>query len=270
MAKKDLTGMRFGRLVVLCDDGTRDKHGKVMWKCRCDCRKIKYVRTDSLINKKTLSCGCLHKDKMKELWKDEEYRQMKSDKAKEQWKDEEYRQMKSDKTKEKWQDEEFREKQSDKMKELWQDEEMKRKMGYKGGITPISKYLRGLDVVKDWRIRAFIGADRCCEVSGKKVNSNNGEVHHIKPFCEIVEEAHTLNDIEIKEIVSDYSKEDLETLKAYIEEWHKDTTNAIVLDKNVHECFHNVFMKGKKRESSAKDIEEFKQRYLNGEFDKEN
>ena len=158
MAKKDLTGMRFGRLVVLCDDGTRDKHGSIMWKCRCDCGNIKYVRTSNLINKKTLSCGCLKKEV-----------------------------------------------RSNKMKELWQDEEMKWKMAYKGGITPISNYLRSLDVVKDWRIRAFIGADRCCEVSGKKVNSNNGEVHHIKPFCEIVEEAHTLNDIEIKEIVSDYS-----------------------------------------------------------------
>lgn len=253
MAKKDLTGMRFGRLVVLCDDGTRDKHGYIMWKCRCDCGNIKYVRTDHLTSEKTLSCGCLRKDRMKEKWQDEEFIQKQSDGMKELWQDEEFIQV-----------------QSDKAKERWQDEETKWKMGYKGGITPISKYLRGLDVVKDWRIRAFIGADGYCEVSGKKVNSNNREVHHIKPFCEIVEEAHTLNDIEIKEIVSDYSKEDLETLEAYIEEWHKDTTNAIVLDKNVHKCFHNVFMKGKKRESSAKDIEEFKQRYLNGEFDKEN
>lgn len=261
MAKKDLTGMRFGRLVVLCDDGTRDKHSHIMWKCRCDCGNIKYVTTSDL--KKTLSCGCLKKevksDEMKKLnkklWEDEEFRQMQSDKMKEQ-------------VKEQWEDEEFRQMKSDKTKEQWEDEEMKWKMGYKGGITPISIYLRSLEILNDWRMRAFIRADGYCEVSGKKIK--NGEVHHIKPFCEIIKEAHILNDIEIKEIVADYSEEDLETLKAYVEEWHKDTTNAIVLDKNVHKCFHNVFMKGKKRESSAKDIEEFKQRYLNGEFDKEN
>ena len=51
-----------------------------------------------------------------------------------------------------------------------------------------------------------------------------------------------------------------------MKEWHKDTTNAIVLHKDVHKYFHDVFMRGKGRESSVEDVEEFKQRYLNGEF----
>ena len=268
MAKKDLTGERFGRLVVLCDDGTRDKHRNVMWKCQCDCGNIKYVRTIHLTHKKhpVRSCGCLQKEITKEIWENEEYRQMMSDKIREQWQDEEFRQMQNDRLEKLWKDKDFRQMQTDKAKERWQDEEMKWKMGYKGGVTQISMYLRTLEVVNDWRVRAFIEADGRCEVSGKKVNSNDGEIHHVKPFCELVMEAHILNNIEIKQIVADYSEEDLKALKNYIKEWHKDTTNAIVLHKEVHHLFHDKFMKGKGRESSVEDVEEFKQRYLNGEF----
>ena len=41
---KDLTGMRFGRLVVLGidDKGTR----KTYWICQCDCGNVKSVRSD--------------------------------------------------------------------------------------------------------------------------------------------------------------------------------------------------------------------------------
>lgn len=57
---KDLTGMRFGRLVVLGidDKGTR----KTYWICQCDCGNVKSVRSDSLQNGSIRSCGCLHKE----------------------------------------------------------------------------------------------------------------------------------------------------------------------------------------------------------------
>lgn len=153
------------------------------------------------------------------------------------------------------------------------DEEYKRKHPTYKDVTVDKRFYCFQDYCK-WREHnyykiegeSFIETDKCCEISGKKVKCSDGEVHHIKPFSEIVREAHILNNIEIKQIVSDYSEEDLETLKNYVAEWHKDTTNAIVLHKDVHKYFHDVFMKGKGRESSVEDIEEFKQRYLNGEF----
>ena len=175
--------------------------------------------------------------------------------SKQLWQDEEFRRMHSDRMREAWEDEEYREAHSGENSHTW-----------KGGISPISTYLRNLEFVDNWKIRAYIETNGCCEISDKKVRSDNGEVHHIKPFSEIVIEAHTLNNIEIKQVISDYSEEDLETLKNYVAEWHKDITNAIVLHKDVHQYFHNVFMKGKDRESSVEDVEEFKQRYLDGEF----
>ena len=64
MAKKDLIGMRFGKLVVLSDSGQRGKGGNVKWTCRCDCGKTTIVTGNNLKSKSILSCGCHRSDRM--------------------------------------------------------------------------------------------------------------------------------------------------------------------------------------------------------------
>lgn len=54
---QNLTGHRFGRLLVLSESG-RDKHKQILWKCLCDCGAEKTV-TGSNLRGKTRSCGCL-------------------------------------------------------------------------------------------------------------------------------------------------------------------------------------------------------------------
>ena len=167
--------------------------------------------------------------------------------------------------------EESKQKMSDARKHRWQDEEYRQSrtgensQAWKGGISPISVYLRATYSVKKWTNNAKELNNYTCEISGLK--DMNVEVHHIEPFCNIVKEAHEINNITIKRQVKDYTKEELVLLEDYIAECHKDINNAIVMTKDVHDYFHNVFMKGKNRESSIEDIEEFKQHYLNGEFD---
>lgn len=56
---KNLVGQRFGKLVVLEDDGMR-KHRSVYWKCQCDCGKIHRAVSTDLKNGKVSSCGCAH------------------------------------------------------------------------------------------------------------------------------------------------------------------------------------------------------------------
>ena len=53
---RDLTGERFGKLVVLSRDPGREGN----WICRCDCGRNKSIRGTSLTKKKgpTLACGC--------------------------------------------------------------------------------------------------------------------------------------------------------------------------------------------------------------------
>lgn len=55
----NITGRRFGRLVVdsLCEEVPSD--GKLQWKCICDCGNIKNVRGTHLRKGSVKSCGCL-------------------------------------------------------------------------------------------------------------------------------------------------------------------------------------------------------------------
>lgn len=60
--KNDLTGKRFGRLVVLRDSGKRGKDGTILWHCKCDCGNTTNARKGNLIAGTTKSCGCLKKE----------------------------------------------------------------------------------------------------------------------------------------------------------------------------------------------------------------
>jgi len=66
MPKKiDLTGRRFGRLVVLYECDER-KNGKVVWHCRCDCENEVNVRSGDLTSGHTTSCGCYNRERVVE------------------------------------------------------------------------------------------------------------------------------------------------------------------------------------------------------------
>lgn len=61
---KELTGQRFGRLVVVAR-AENDKYGEARWLCRCDCGRKVIVRGASLRCGDTKSCGCLKREKAK-------------------------------------------------------------------------------------------------------------------------------------------------------------------------------------------------------------
>lgn len=52
----DLTGQKFGRLIVLEDVGRSG--GGVLWRCLCECGNIVDVRSGNLQRGNTQSCGC--------------------------------------------------------------------------------------------------------------------------------------------------------------------------------------------------------------------
>ena len=54
---KDLTGSRFGRLVVL--SRVSNINGRTAWLCKGDCGSEKVVTGISLTSGSTKSCGCL-------------------------------------------------------------------------------------------------------------------------------------------------------------------------------------------------------------------
>ena len=60
-ARIDLTGKRYGKLVVVSESETNGYKKKTKWLCKCDCGKYKDIRADALKSKvnPTRSCGCL-------------------------------------------------------------------------------------------------------------------------------------------------------------------------------------------------------------------
>lgn len=58
MKLNDLTGQRFGKLVVLRRE-PNNANNKVVWRCQCDCGKQTVVIGSRLYTGKTKSCGCL-------------------------------------------------------------------------------------------------------------------------------------------------------------------------------------------------------------------
>lgn len=57
----DLTGQKFGRLVVL-GRGTQKYKGNAFWRCQCDCGSVVDVASNHLRSGRVQSCGCLGRE----------------------------------------------------------------------------------------------------------------------------------------------------------------------------------------------------------------
>ncbi len=62
---RDLTGMRFGKLVAISPTEERKYHTTV-WRCVCDCDKVAYVPASQLLSGYVKSCGCLSHPPLKD------------------------------------------------------------------------------------------------------------------------------------------------------------------------------------------------------------
>lgn len=60
--KPSLVGQKFTRLLVI-EKTDKRQHGKIVYKCLCDCGNIIEVASIYLRSGNTKSCGCLQKDK---------------------------------------------------------------------------------------------------------------------------------------------------------------------------------------------------------------
>ena len=62
--RRDLTGQRFGRLVVTAFDSV-DASRNVRWRCVCDCGAEKVVQKAALVSGNQISCGCAKKERLR-------------------------------------------------------------------------------------------------------------------------------------------------------------------------------------------------------------
>lgn len=63
---KDLSGIKFGRLTIASDAG-RNKDGRRIVICACDCGNKKMVLRKNVLNGNSKSCGCLQADTMRKI-----------------------------------------------------------------------------------------------------------------------------------------------------------------------------------------------------------
>lgn len=57
--RKEMAGLRFGRLIVIDYSHINPSNRRIMWKCICDCGNEKIADGVYLRNGKVKSCGCL-------------------------------------------------------------------------------------------------------------------------------------------------------------------------------------------------------------------
>lgn len=69
-AYNDISGQTFGKLHVkyVTDKKSSTKDRSKIWHCKCECGNECDVPYSDLVNGNTKSCGCIHSEKMKELY----------------------------------------------------------------------------------------------------------------------------------------------------------------------------------------------------------
>lgn len=69
----DLTGRKFTRLTVICRYGKHYEGRNIVWKCRCDCGKLKFALGHNLRRGSTTSCGCRRRDEARRRFSKKPY-----------------------------------------------------------------------------------------------------------------------------------------------------------------------------------------------------
>jgi DNA-binding CsgD family transcriptional regulator len=128
---------------------------------------------------------------------------------------------------------------------------------WKGGITGIRTLLR--DRISNWIKESLEKNNYKCDITG--INSDDLEVHHIKPFHIMRDEVITELGLKEIEYVSDFSIDEIQKIVALFEKKHQENL-GIPLLKDLHKIFHKLYGFN----TTFDDYTEFKNRYHKGEF----
>lgn len=289
MAKaKDLTGQVFGRLTVISlneeESNVLRPSGKRMVKakhynCQCECGNTCVVRANLLTQGKTTSCGCLRKETCRKQGQKNTIDltgqkfdrltvvQVTNKRAKDNeiiwlcqcdcgsFKEVKTSALTSGKVRScgclatevaQGKLAKVNEYQRGKLHPSWQ------------GKAEIKEWLaKSVQLWKQDMLRYF---NYTCDITGQRGGRLN--VHHLKGLNTIIDEAHIKNNIVFKDLVVDYTQEELDILLDYVKSQHT-LEEGVVLCEEVHRLFHKNYGYGN---NTPEQYEEFKQRYFNGEF----
>lgn len=127
---------------------------------------------------------------------------------------------------------------------------------WRGGSSELNGWLRScIDV---WRRNKKKSLDRCF-VSGMK--SKNLEIHHSYSFFKIRDITLNKLNLDKREKVSDYSQEEIYKIKEMFLRLNSISC-GVAIDRDIHKMFHRIYG----RNVNYRDLKEFKERYLKGDF----
>lgn len=132
---------------------------------------------------------------------------------------------------------------------------------WKGGITPLKQYLRG--VIADWKNNSMYNSSYNSSYKCVITDNRFDHVHHLYGFDLIILETLQETNIKIKEIMSNYTDEELTLLKNKCIEIHNRYPLGVCLCIEIHKLFHFLYGRG---HNTPEQFEEFKARLKLGEF----
>lgn len=128
---------------------------------------------------------------------------------------------------------------------------------WRGGVTPLTTHLR--EKIEKWKIDSIKSSNFKCVITGEKFDV----IHHLYGFNEILQETFQELNLPIYDKINQYTLEELKMIEEKCLEIHYRYPLGVCLTNEVHDLFHREYGRGK---NTPEQFEEFKQRYLNGEF----
>lgn len=193
---KDIIGDKYGRLIVIKNTGKR-KNRAVIWECKCDCGKIVEIRSCSLINGSTKSCGCLQKERASKILH-------KDIKGKNHWNwgkhwGKETKNKISNSLKGKLTGEKnpfYGKTHTERVRQIVSESNKKRvgelSGNWKGGITPLNFQIRDNFKSRQWHSDIFTRDNFTCQECGDDTGGNLN-AHHIKSLSFLLQKYEIIN-----------------------------------------------------------------------------
>jgi hypothetical protein len=128
---------------------------------------------------------------------------------------------------------------------------------WKGGVSSLRSYLT-TKAIKSWKKSTMKICNYKCVISGDRFD----DIHHLYSFDQILKEVLEITKFEVK-TMGEYTKEEIDLLTSVCINLHKKYGNGVCLRSDIHTLFHHEYLYGN---NTKEQFEEFRQRYLAGEF----
>lgn len=130
---------------------------------------------------------------------------------------------------------------------------------WKGGITPLHTNMRTR--MLKWRLDSYQKYEYKCDITGVKKKSN--VIHHLYNYSDILQETLNVLNIKTKQVIGDYSYEELKIVEDKCLELHYKYGLGVCLSEEVHKEFHAIYGK---RNNTLEQYLEFKENKLKGRY----